>query len=52
MYRTGLIDSPVCKRRGAEEEIPTHVSCECEALATLTHTYVSAFSLEPEDVRG
>ena len=38
-YITGLVDSPVCTRCEAEEEISAHVLCECEALTTLRHTY-------------
>jgi hypothetical protein len=42
----------VYRRCGAEEKISHHISCECEALATLGHTYLGSFSLEPEDVRS
>ena len=46
----GLTDSPLCRRCGAEEETSFHVLCECEALATLRHTYLGSFFLDPEDV--
>ena len=49
-YIMGLIDSPLCGRYGAEEETSTHVLCECEAMATLRHTYLGSFSLDSEDV--
>jgi hypothetical protein len=35
---------------GTEEETSIHVLCECEALASLIHTYLGSFFLEPEDV--
>jgi len=47
IYITGLIDSPLCRRCGAEEEASSHVACECEALATLRH--LGSFILDPED---
>lgn len=45
----GLINSPVLKRCGADET-STHLICECEALATLIHTYLGSCFLAPEDV--
>jgi len=45
----GLLDSPVCRGCGAEEEASADVLCECEALATLKHTYLAYFFLDPED---
>jgi len=42
----------VCRGCGAGEEISLRVSCECEALVTLTHTYLGSFSLDHEDVRS
>jgi hypothetical protein len=47
-----LTDSPLYRRCGAEEETSAHVLCECEALATLRHTYLGSFFLDPKDVRG
>ena len=40
------------RRCGAEEKKSPHISCECEALAILGHTYLGSFSLGPEDVRS
>jgi hypothetical protein len=37
----------MCRMCRAEDEISPHVSCECEALATLRHTLS-----DPEDVRS
>jgi hypothetical protein len=46
----GLCDSPIC-RKGTGEESSVHISCECEALASLRHTYLGSFFLDPEDIR-
>jgi hypothetical protein len=42
LYIMGLIDSPLC-RCATVEETPAQVLCECEALATLRHTYEFLF---------
>jgi len=42
----------VCRRCGAEEETSADVLCECEALATLKHTILGSFFLDPEDFRS
>jgi hypothetical protein len=47
----GLSDSPLCRKCGAEEETSADVLCECEALATLRHSYLGSFFLDLEDVR-
>jgi hypothetical protein len=47
----GLSDNPICRKCGTEEEISVHILCECEALASLRHTYVGSLFLNPEDVR-
>ena len=47
----GLSDSPLCRRCGAEDETSAHILCESEALASLRHTYLGSFFLEPEDVK-
>jgi hypothetical protein len=52
LHIMGLSDSPLCRKCGAEEETSAHVLCECEALATLRHTYLGSFFLDPEEVRG
>jgi hypothetical protein len=46
-----LSDSPLC-RCGAEDETSAHILCECEALASLRHAYLSSFFLEPEDIKN
>jgi len=45
-----LLDSPLCRRCGAEEGTSVHILCECEALASLRHAQLCSFFLEPEDI--
>jgi len=52
LYIMDLIDSPICRRCGTKKETSARVLCECEALATLTHTYLCSFFFDPEDVRS
>jgi len=52
LYIMGMIDSPLGRRCGAEEEISARVLCECEAFATLIYTYLCYFFLDPEDLRS
>jgi len=43
LHPNELNNSPFCRRCGAEEETSDHVLCECEALASLGHTYFGSF---------
>jgi hypothetical protein len=52
LHIMGLLDGPLCRKCRAGEETSAHVLCECEALATLRHTYPGSFFLDPENVRG
>jgi hypothetical protein len=36
---------------GTEEETSVHILCECETLASLRHTYLGSFFLDPEEIR-
>ena len=47
----GLNDNPTCRKCGTKEETLAHISCECEALASLRHTYLGSFFLDLEDIR-
>ena len=47
----GLLDSPLCRRCGAEDETSAHIVCECEALASLRHAYLGSSFLDPEDIK-
>ena len=41
----------MCRKCGTEEETSDLILCECEALASLRHTYLGSFFLDPKDVR-
>jgi len=47
-----LINSPLCRACGVKEETSAHILCECEALASLRHTRLGSFFLEPEDIKS
>ena len=47
----GLSNNPTCRKCGIEEETSVHILCECEALASLRHTHLGSFFLDPEDIR-
>jgi len=34
-----------------EDETSVHILCECEVLASLRHTHLGSFFLDPEDIR-
>ena len=52
LHILGLIDSPMCRKCGGAEETSAHILCECEALASLRHTYLGSFFLELEDIQS
>jgi hypothetical protein len=52
LHLMGQLDSPLCRRCGAEEEISAHILCECKALVSLRHVYLGSFFLEPEDIKS
>jgi hypothetical protein len=47
----GLSNNTICRKCGTEEKTSAHVLCECETLASLGHTYLVSFFLDPEDIR-
>jgi hypothetical protein len=47
----GLFNKSTCRKCGHEKETPIHILCECEALASLIHSYLGSFFLDPEDIR-
>ena len=51
LHLLGMIDSPLCRRSGAEDETSAHILCKCVALASLRHASLGSFFLEPEDIR-
>jgi len=52
LYIIGLIDGPIFKRCGVQQETSAHGVCECEAFASLRHTHLGCFFLSPEHVRS
>jgi hypothetical protein len=46
----GLCNDPTCRKCGTEEETSVLILCEFEALASLGHTYLVSFFLDPEDI--
>jgi hypothetical protein len=51
LHMMELCDRPTCRKCGTGEESSVHILCECEALASLRHTYLGSFFLDPEDIR-
>jgi hypothetical protein len=52
LFLMGPANSPVCMGCGVQEETSTHVLCEYEAWASLRHTHLGSFFLEPEDIKS
>ena len=50
IYVTGLSNNRTFRKCGMEEETSVHILCECEALASLRHSYLGSFFLDPEDI--
>jgi hypothetical protein len=50
LYVMGLNNNPTCRKCGIEEKTSFHILCECEALASLRHTHLDSFFLDPEDI--
>ena len=46
-----MSNNSTCRKCGAEEETSVDILCECEALASLRHTHLGSFFLDPEDIR-
>ena len=51
LHIMGLCNDPMSRKCGTEEETSVHILCECEALASLRHTYLGSFFLDPENIR-
>jgi hypothetical protein len=52
LYLLGLLDSPLCRRCGTEEETSAHILCGREALASIRHAHLGSFFLEPENIKS
>jgi Fe2+ transport system protein FeoA len=51
LYVMGLGNNSTCRKCATEEKTSVHILCECEALASLRHTYLGSFFLDPENIR-
>jgi hypothetical protein len=51
LYIMGLCNNPICRKCGTEEETSVPILCKSEALASLRHTHLGFFFLDPEDIR-
>jgi predicted amidophosphoribosyltransferase len=52
LHLMGLIDSPLCRKCGAEDETSAHILCRCEALASLRHVHLGSLFLEPQNIKN
>ena len=43
LHVMGLNNNPTCRKCGTKEETSAHILCECDALASLRHTYLGSF---------
>jgi len=43
LYILGLSNNPTYRKCGTEKETSVHILCECEALVSLIHNWVSSF---------
>jgi len=51
LYIMGLYNNSTCGNCCTEEETSVHILCEYESLASLKHTHLRSFFLDPEDIR-
>ena len=47
----GLSYNPTRRKCGRGEETSVHILCECEVLASLIHTHLGSFLLDPKNIR-
>ena len=47
-----MVNRPLCRRCGAEEDTSTNVLCECGALVVLRHIYLGSLFLGPKDIKS
>jgi len=47
----GLSNNAICRQCGTEKETPVPVLCAYKALASLRHSYLGPFFLDPEGIR-
>jgi ribosomal protein L40E len=46
-----LVDSPLCRMCGAEDETSAHICCQCEGLASIRHAYLGFPFSELGDIK-
>ena len=51
IYIMGLSDNLTNRKFSTEDETSVHILCVCEVLASLRHTHLGSFFLDPEDIR-
>jgi hypothetical protein len=44
-----VLDDPICERCLQEDELATHILCDCEAIAYLRFRHLGCFFMEPSD---
>jgi hypothetical protein len=49
LFKLGLINDPICERCQEEDELATHILCDCEAVAKIRFHHVGQFFMEPSD---
>jgi len=47
----GMSNNPICRKCDTEEETSVHILCVCEAWASLRHSCLGSFFLDPEDIK-
>jgi hypothetical protein len=47
-----LSNTPTSRKCGTKEETSVHILCECETLASLRHTHLGSFFLNPEKIKS
>src|SRR5215469_11232044 len=52
LHLMGMMDSPLCRKCGVEDETSAHILCRCEALASIRHAYLGSLFLESEDIQS
>jgi hypothetical protein len=52
LHLMGLIDSPLCRKCGVEDETSAHILHRCEALASIRRAHLGCSFLEPEDIKN
>jgi hypothetical protein len=45
-------DDPICERCLEDDELATHILCDCEALANLRFRHLGQFFMDPGDYYG